>query len=141
MNNNSEHPNMLPLSDILSRLQSTVALVTGPDAVSFEIVLAFVELSYLLKPQISLSQSVYYVLPPSILPLSILAFLKASLCVRRQETVELLWKVFSNVIWDWGWEETVQQELGHKHISRFLQYGHDSEIGERCFHLVLLHYR
>ncbi|KAJ3506217.1 hypothetical protein NMY22_g17324 [Coprinellus aureogranulatus] len=121
---------MLPLAQILTRLKDAPDLVTGPKAVSFETVLAFVELTYLLKPQIALSQSFYFSIPPSALPEAVHAFLQATLSPIQAEAIDLLWTVFSRVIWDWEWNEAVQQELGHKHISRFLTFGGDKGIGK-----------
>jgi hypothetical protein len=122
----------LKLSTIFSKLSEHPDLFRG---LMFEHAVKFVDLAYLLKPYLGLSQSHYVEGPPKTLPRYLHNFLKSSLELDGN-SVKLLWNIFGDTIWDCEWSNASQEELAAKYIPYFLKYGYRDNIGE-CWIPVL----
>jgi hypothetical protein len=116
----------LPLSTVLSKLSEHPRLF---QSLAFEHAVKFVDLAYLLKPNLELSQSPYIDRPPKTLPRHFHDFLKA--CLELDDNcVKLLWNTFQTAIWACEWNDTGQEELAVKYIPYFLKHGYRENIGE-----------
>lgn len=109
----------LPLGEIVKTLAQYPSLY---DQISIDDITHFLNLTKLLKPYLSLTQSVYLSAPPDCLPQYIHGFLVAALGIDG-EVVKLLWAAFRHYIWGMEWNEEVQRNLGNQYIAHFLREG------------------
>lgn len=105
--------------------------------VSIEDITRFVDVLTLLKPYLSLSQSVYIPRPPEHLPAYIQSFLSSTLKL-QDDILKLLWMALRDHVWEKECNEEVQAELGGKYLPLFLREGLSRDISELPFVLTCL---